>query len=85
MLCTELQCISEKWKKVGFLLNLEKKKLVEVEKHGTDAHSCMMEMLEVWLAREQPLPTWADIIQVLKFLKHEELALTLRQRASEQQ
>ena len=82
VLCKELWSISEEWKEVGLFLNLEEKKLKEVEKHGTTSQSCMKEMLKVWLAREQPPPTWVAIIEVLDFLEHEELALTLRRKAS---
>ena len=82
VLCKELQCINKEWREVGFFLNLEEKKLEEVEKYGTTPQLCMKEMLKVWLARKQPPPTWAAIIEVLEFLEYKELALTLRQKAS---
>ena len=67
---------------IGLFLDLTEKKLKEVESnHGPTPFQCMKEMWKIWLAREQPAPTWESAIEVLEFLGHEELAYVLRQRA----
>ena len=83
VLCKELQAISEQWRDIGLYLDLEEGELRKVEcTHGSTPFKCMKEMLTVWLARKKPPPTWAAIIDVLEFLEHEKLALTLKQKAA---
>ena len=84
VLCKELRAISEQWKEIGLFLELEDDELGKVEfTHGSTPFKCMKEMLMMWLARKQPPPTWAAIIEVLEFLEHEKLAHTLKQKAAQ--
>ena len=65
---------------MGLFLDLKEEELEEVEsRHGPSPFQCMKAMFKVWLAREQPPPTWAAIREVLEDLGHEELVFTLRQ------
>ena len=83
VLCKELQAISEQWRDIGLYLDLEEGELRKVEStYGSTPFKCMKEMLTMWLARKQPPPTWSAIIDVLDFLEHENLALTLKQKAA---
>ena len=55
--------------------------LSSIEKrHHSDPHQCLLEMLEAWLKRVDPLPTWIAIIEAIEFLEEEQLAKELRDK-----
>lgn len=67
------------WKAIGFLLKITNLSNIET-KHHSDPQSCLLEMLEVWLKRVDPPPTWSAIIEAVEFLKDEKLGRELREK-----
>ena len=49
-----------------------------VAEHQHDPHKCLIGMLEVWLKRLKPPPTWSAITEAVEFLGEEQLAQQLR-------
>ena len=45
-----------------------------------DHHKCLVEMLQVWLKRLHPSPTWSAIIDAVVFLREEQLGRKLREK-----
>ena len=73
--------VADKWKIVGVLLEIPKGKLASIsEKFQRDPHACFVEMLETWLERVHPLPTWTAIIEAVEFLGEEQLGQELREK-----
>ena len=63
------------------LLGIPKGKLAGiVAKHQDDPVSCLVEMLETWLERVYPPPTWSAIIEVVEFLGEKRLGKELRDK-----
>ena len=73
--------VADKWEPIGIYLHLPMATLNVIgANHKLDTYKCLTKMLEVWLKRENPLPTWSAIIQALKFLGEERLATALREK-----
>ena len=71
--------VADKWKVIG--VHLEISNLGSIEsKHPHDPQLCLVEMLEVWLKRVDPPPTWSSIIEAVDFLREEQLAKELREK-----
>ena len=54
------------------------KAIAEERQH--DPHKCLLGMLEVWLKRVDPPPTWSAIIEAVEFLGEEHLARELKEK-----
>ena len=66
---------------IGILIEIPKGTLSEIaEKHPHNPCSCLVEMLETWLERVYPPPTWAAIIEAVEFLGEEQLGKELRDK-----
>ena len=73
--------VAEKWKVIGVLLEIPKGKLAGItEKYRDDPHRCLVEMLDTWLERVHPPPTWTAIIEAVEFLGEEQLGKELREK-----
>ena len=73
--------VADKWEPIGIYLHLPMATLRAITAdHQRDTYKCLLSMLEVWLKRENPFPTWSAIIQALKFLGEERLATALREK-----
>ena len=70
---------ANQWKAIGFQLKISKLSDIET-KHHNDPQLCLLEMLEVWLKRVYPPPTWSDIIAAVEFLRDEQLGKELREK-----
>ena len=46
--------------------------------HGNDSESCLREMLQTWLSRIDPSPTWFAMAETIESLGKKELARDLR-------
>ena len=56
--------VADKWKMIGVLLEIPKGTLAGIaEKCQHDPHKCLLEMLETWLERIHPPPSWATVIE----------------------
>ena len=75
--------VADKWKVIGLYLEIPKGKLAHIaEKCQDDPHSCFVEVLETWLERVHPPPTWTAIIEAVEFLGEEQLGNQLRVKYS---
>ena len=73
--------VADKWKAIGIQLAMEISGLANIEtKRRSDPQSCLLDMLEVWVKRVEPPPSWAAIIEVIEFLKEGKLAKDLREK-----
>ena len=70
--------VADKWEAIGIYLHLPMATLRAIAAEHHDPHKCLLGMLEVWLERVDPLPTWSAIIEAVKFLGQEQLARDLR-------
>ena len=76
--------VADKWRTIGLYMEIPKGKLAGIgEKFQGDPQSCLVEMLETWLERVHPPPTWAAIIEAVEFLGEEQLGKELRQKYTE--
>ena len=71
--------VADKWKVIG--VHLEISDLASIEaRHRGDPHLCLLEMLDIWLKRVDPPPTWSAIIEAVEFLGEEQLGKELREK-----
>ena len=71
--------VASKWKVIAVQLNISDLDSIET-KHSGDPHLCLVEMLDVWLKRVKPPPTWAAIVEAVEFLGEEQLGKELREK-----
>ena len=57
--------ISHKWYDVGVQLNLESGVLKRIQRQYSNPADCLREMLEEWLKRVNPYPSWRALVQAL--------------------
>ena len=73
--------VADKWEPIGIYLHLPMPTLKVIDaEHQHDPHKCLIGMLEVWLKRVDPPPTWSAIIEAVKFLGEEQLGRELREK-----
>ena len=73
--------VADKWEHIGIYLHLNMATLKSInEKHQHDPHKCLIGMLEAWLKRLHPPPTWSAIIEAVEFLGEEELARLIKKK-----
>ena len=73
--------VADKWEHIGIYLHLPMPILkVIAAEHQHDPHKCLIGMLEMWLKRLHPPPTWSTIIDAVKFLGEEQLAKQLKEK-----
>ena len=72
--------VADKWKMIGVLLEIPKGKLAFIAEKHHDPHDRLISMLEIWLDRVNPSPTWVAIIEAVEFLGGEQLGRKLRNK-----
>lgn len=73
--------VADKWKVIGVQLDIGFSNLTSIEtKNQNNPHLCLLDMLEVWLKRVDPSPTWLAIIEAVEFLGEEQLGRDLRMK-----
>ena len=73
--------VADKWKFIGIYLHLPMATLnIIATEHQSDPHECLMAMLDAWLNRVEPPPTWSSIIKTMEFLGKEQLAKELGEK-----
>ena len=73
--------VADKWKMIGRYLEIPGGKLAGItKKYPHDPHSCLVEMLEIWLEQVHPPPTWTAIIEAVEFLGESQLGKELREK-----
>ena len=73
--------VADKWEPIDIYLNLPMPTLKAIaEERQHDPHKCLLGMLEVWLKRVDPPPTWSAIIKAAEFLGEEQLGRELREK-----
>ena len=71
--------VADKWKVIGVHLRIGDLASIET-KHHSDPHLCLVEMLDAWLRKVDPPPTWSAIIEAVEFLGEEQLGRELREK-----
>ncbi len=61
-----LHSIRRKWKSLGVALDCSKDELDTIEHDYRTSDQCLDEMLDLWLRRLNPRPTWEAIILALR-------------------
>ena len=70
--------VADKWELIGTYLHLPMATLKAITtEHQRDPHKSLIGMLEVWLKRMFPPPTWSAVIEALEFLGEEQLGREL--------
>ena len=73
--------VADKWEPIGIYLHLPMATLKTITaEHQRDPHKCLIGMLDAWLKRVDPPPTWPAIVEAVEFLGEEQLARELRKR-----
>ena len=73
--------VADKWEPIGIYLHLSMATLRAIAaERQHDPHKCLIGMLEVWLKRVDPPPTWSAIIEAVEFLGEEQLARELKEK-----
>ena len=70
--------VTNKWKMIGVQLEISDLDSIET-KHRGDSHLCLLEVLDTWLKRVDPPPTWSAIIEAVEFLGEKQLGRELRE------
>ena len=56
-----------KWQNIGLALGIPYSDIEVVKKDSPgDAEECFRSVIRLWLTREDPRPTWAALVEVLK-------------------
>ena len=77
--------VADKWKHTGIYLHLPMATLNAIAtEHQNNPHNCLIKMLEVWLRRVDPPPTWSAIIKTVEFLGEMQLGRELREKYCQQ-
>ena len=73
--------VADKWEHIGIYLHLPMPTLkVIAGEQQCDPHKCLIRMLEAWLKRVDPPPTWSAIIEAVEFLGEAHLARQLKEK-----
>ena len=73
--------VAHKWKAIGVYLEIEISDLDGIEANCRgDTYLCLLEMLDAWLKRVDPSPTWTAIIEAVELLGEQQLGKELREK-----
>ena len=73
--------VADKWELIGIYLHLPMATMKAITtEHQRDPHKCLIGMLEVWLKRMHPPPTWSAVVEAVEFLGEEQLGRELREK-----
>ena len=71
--------MANKWKEIGVRLEIGDLETIGT-RHPGDPHGCLLGMLEIWLKRVDPPPTWSAVIEAVEFLGNEKLGKELKEK-----
>ena len=71
--------VAHKWKPIGVYLEIDDLGSIEANYHD-DTHHCLLGMLDAWLKKVDPPPTWTAIIKAVEFIGEEQLGKELREK-----
>ena len=73
-----LRPLAYDWKSIGVLLGLENHVLKEIKYNNPDsAKDCLLEMLDQWLKRTEPPPSWWQLEEAVED-EHQDIACKIR-------
>ena len=73
--------VDSKLENIGILLRIESHRLKSVKKaECNDPQNCLREMLNIWLNKINPPPSWSVITDALECIGDEQLARDLRSK-----
>lgn len=72
--------VADRWKVIGVHLQIIDLSSIEKKHHMYSDPQCLLEMLEGWLKRVDPPPTWIAMIEAIELLGEAQLAKELRNK-----
>ena len=77
----ELIKVDFRWQNIGIFLGVDPHRLesIKTAEHN-DTQNCLREMLQIWLKKINPPPSWSAIIDALEDLGEQQLARDLRSK-----
>ena len=73
--------MANKWSHIGIQLDVPVGTLDAImTTYNRDPQACLVEMLKIWLKKEDPPASWSAIVDALFFLREEQLARELSQK-----
>ena len=70
--------MAHKWGNIGAMLGIEEGELNKVKLDNTNSDDCLREMLNLWLKKIDPKPSWSTMADALEDLGEEALAEHIR-------
>ena len=72
--------VADKWRAIGDFLEIPAGQLSTIaEKNGGNPQKCLLDLLDVWLARLKPRPTWSAMADAVDLVSDPGLAQKVRQ------
>ncbi len=73
--------VPDKWMGIGRYLEIEGARLVAVQQqYLNNPQQCLMAMLDFWLARPNPPPTWEAVAEAVEFVGRRDVAEKIRDK-----
>ncbi len=73
--------VPDKWMDIGRYLEIEGATLMAIQqKWLNDPQLCLMAMLDVWLPRPNPPPTWEAVAEAVEFVGKGNVAKEIREK-----
>ncbi len=73
--------VPDKWMDIGTYLEIAGTTLMAIQTQCLNRpQQCLMAMLDVWLARPDPPPTWEAVIEAVEFVGKGDVAKQIRER-----
>ncbi len=73
--------VPDRWMDIGWCLEIEGAKLRAIQQQClNDPQKCLMTMLDVWLARPNPPPTWVAVADAVEFVGKGDVAKEIREK-----
>ncbi len=73
--------VPDKWMDIGWYLEIEGAKLRAIQQQClNDPQKCLMAMLDVWLARPNPPPTWKAVADAVEVVGRGDVAKEIRDK-----
>lgn len=64
--------VADKWRAMGDFLEIPAGTLnIIAEKNGSDPQKCLLHLLDIWLARTEPLPTWSAMADAVDMVSED--------------
>ncbi len=73
--------VPDLWKEFGTMLDISQATLNSIgERNLKNPHKCLMDVLDVWLACTDPLPTWEALAEAVEFLGRGDVAKSIKDK-----